>query len=734
MATTQTTTGGGERSLSLPLYLGGLAVTLCGVLTVTYTVADAGFSATAVLLTLVGFVFSLGCRALGTKARIVEWLCWGMIALTLYGGLTQRIDWSVLMPAGVDKNDQRLAVLLCWAAMLRSWALFSDEAVLFSPVLSIAAIGLVASSDLNPPVAAYFGGCVVATAFLLIHSHALRQRALASPQERASRGPGLAGQVGLAALCGLVVIGLSGLLIVPLEAVSKNLSLAGAIRRLARFSSPANAASLTFRFSDDAMLMVGTGAGWSASPQVVMRVTPDDGQPHYWRGRTYDRYVGDGWVSTLDGQTLRVSLPPTLEDDGSQTFLLPTPPRLERPLLTATFDVLGETDGFYYAADPRRLRLYSDFGTEPRLMRDGRLDLGGRSLSQQRYTVMSLTAPDPADPDVQARLRRGGTRYPEDVRRRYLGNLGSSGHALAPGALAYYRKAVAEALRRLPPGRRMPVDKALAIRDWVAARCTYSLAAPPLPEQLDHVYEFLAHTRRGYCDLFASSMAVLCRVAGLPARVATGFAPGEPDGAVFNLRAMDKHAWTEVYFPDEGWLMFDPTAGTRTDGSLPTSQARYHWDWRGFLRGLGPVTLLLALLILTLLLYVAKTEWYDRWRARRAAPARTGTVAASLAPEIGRQYARMAQILGGLGLIRRSVETPDEYAARAEAFLAAQGPGAPSSSVVAALTAHLVAARYAAAPPSPGQVQETERALRAFASAAMRLRWMRVWNTRAIRQ
>ncbi len=116
--------------------------------------------------------------------------------------------------------------------------------------------------------------------------------------------------------------------------------------------------------------------------------------------------------------------------------------------------------------------------------------------------------------------------------------------------------------------------KRFAIRAWVANRCVYSLAVPPIPPEADHVHAFLGDTRRGYCDMFASSMAVLCRTAGIPARLATGFAPGDPDGDSFNLRGEDKHAWTEVYFPRVGWVAFDPTAGSRTDGTVPNAQGK----------------------------------------------------------------------------------------------------------------------------------------------------------------
>ena len=220
--------------------------------------------------------------------------------------------------------------------------------------------------------------------------------------------------------------------------------------------------------------MVGTGDGWSASPQVLMRVAPDDGQPHLWRGRTYDRYVGAGWASTQDGQASPLALS-VQNGDGSQTYAVSGPARGERPLLTAACDVVGDTDEFYYAAEPRRLTLTKAYGDGPRAYPDGRLDLSGRTLDGAHYTTMSLLAPDPMDPTVQARLRLAGTGYPAAVRSLYLGgrdrsffrdSTGREAGGLAPPVAAYLRAAVAQALRGLPPTRRTPIDKALAIRGW----------------------------------------------------------------------------------------------------------------------------------------------------------------------------------------------------------------------------------------------------------------------------
>ena len=89
----------------------------------------------------------------------------------------------------------------------------------------------------------------------------------------------------------------------------------------------------------------------------------------------------------------------------------------------------------------------------------------------------------------------------------------------------------------------------------------YDLSIAPQGEDMDAVEYFLFEQRRGYCEQFSSSLAVMARSQGIPARVATGYAPGEynPFTGLYEIRASDAHAWVEVYFPQYGWTTFDPT-------------------------------------------------------------------------------------------------------------------------------------------------------------------------------
>jgi transglutaminase-like putative cysteine protease len=75
--------------------------------------------------------------------------------------------------------------------------------------------------------------------------------------------------------------------------------------------------------------------------------------------------------------------------------------------------------------------------------------------------------------------------------------------------------------------------------------------------------ECFATYKRGFCQYYATTMAVLLRDLGVPTRLAEGFLPGalDPNTGTETIRASSAHAWVEVYFPGHGWVMFDPTGG-----------------------------------------------------------------------------------------------------------------------------------------------------------------------------
>ncbi|MDQ2687317.1 MAG: transglutaminase domain-containing protein, partial [Armatimonadota bacterium] len=745
MAGLTKTAGAKEAPPSLPLYLAGGMVVLCGIFAANAAISqpDYVWMTRVLVLSGLGLAASYGARRLRVPSGVLDGLVVGLLLLAVLA--MRALPVEELLPVGADKGELRLLAELVWGAAAWTFLLRTDVRVLEICIPVMAALGLAAEVDLNTPVLVCFGVFIVTVIFLLIHQNYLQNsaRAVRTLPRNDAEEPRrlLLAQFAQTALCGLAVL-LAGLIvIVPAQAVFSQLSLAQAIRRLAAGKATPVPAPTALRFSDEDSLNLGTGDGWTASTEVVMQVTPSDGKEHYWRGRTYDRYTGSRWESTLDNthtpirngklsrneRLFRCPVSAALTPGDAPTF------PAGGPEISAIFRVRGETDQFYGASRPREIIMSASVtggGHLPREGADGRLDMEDDQSIHFGYGIVSALAPDLSQPGVEARLRRAGTAYPEEVRRLYLPV--EQNDLTQSSDVDFYRQAVAEATQDLPPSRQDPLDRALALRQWVSQRCVYSLAVPPIPAGDDHVRAFLNDTRRGYCDMFASSLAILCRTAGIPARLATGFAPGEAAGDSFNLRGADKHAWTEVYFPGEGWVALDATEGSASDGSVPSatsSPTAGLWQWLSSLRssfGAGwEMVYPLLLIVLALVGYVLKTEVFDRWRAKRAFPASAPPPQAAPRTALGRRYLRLSRALARIGLPRRASETPGEYAARIQPRLREiereTGVSLPAD-VVPALTAAFTQAAYGS-PAAAVSADALEPALRALEAGSRRVWW-----------
>lgn len=107
------------------------------------------------------------------------------------------------------------------------------------------------------------------------------------------------------------------------------------------------------------------------------------------------------------------------------------------------------------------------------------------------------------------------------------------------------------------------LDEAQLVRealDRFNREFTYTLLPPPLGR--DSVDDFLFETREGYCEHFASAFTVMMRMAGIPARVVTGYHGGFHNaiGDYVLVRQSDAHAWSEIWMQGRGWVRIDPTA------------------------------------------------------------------------------------------------------------------------------------------------------------------------------
>ncbi|MCL6457509.1 MAG: DUF3488 and transglutaminase-like domain-containing protein [Gorillibacterium sp.] len=364
-------------------------------------------------------------------------------------------------------------------------------------------------------------------------------------------------------------------------------------------------------------------------------VTPDDSiaftaktpRLTYWRGETKSIYTGLGWESdpsdatetarieeTASGQRLyflqdseSTDKPSGTDDTGSISSSSPTdstdftssstiadssnssisstPVPKDLIIQTVTLDTMVNNrlfaGGDVVAVDslltrqgapyPAKLVEYDKSNAVLRLT-------GGSGPLASYRIVVSMPVDNPD------KLRSTSETYQADFVDRYL-----SLPASVPDR-------VKELAASITAGAANPYDKATAIAAFLQANYTYSLdKAKVAPVGRDFADYFLFESKNGYCDYFSTAMVVLLRSSGIPARWVKGFAPGEitspisgqstrttiaafsstDDSANYSVtvRNSDAHSWVEVYFPQVGWISFDPTPTQGVSAVITNQQA-----------------------------------------------------------------------------------------------------------------------------------------------------------------
>lgn len=262
----------------------------------------------------------------------------------------------------------------------------------------------------------------------------------------------------------------------------------------------------------------------SLSPERRFTVTSTAAA--YWHVGSYDRYTGEGWF--------RAGRPRKYDS------LLPHPPG-ETITVEQTFRIEGQTRVVPAAWKPTRVN--GSLAANVRVSSTGGLVTTRPLHADEEYMVVSQV------PDVTPeRLRRAGTSAPGQIRNRYLQVPEST-----PSRVE--RKA-----REITGHATTAYDAARAVETWLQENKIYSLEGER--PQGDVADAFIFEMERGYCVHFATAMIVLLRTLSLPARLAHGYLPGQRLGDdTWVVRALDAHAWTEVYFEGVGWVPFDPTPG-----------------------------------------------------------------------------------------------------------------------------------------------------------------------------
>jgi len=313
------------------------------------------------------------------------------------------------------------------------------------------------------------------------------------------------------------------------------------------------------------------------SEEVVMTVRSPI--QTFWRAETFDQWNGAQWTRS-EGRSGRLvengRVTPSSEDiaavdgvDTTQQFRLET----------------GYATALPAAASPVQV----DTAEEIAQRDDGTLWSPGVPLGKgTTYTVEGRQMPV----DDESLLAAGSTAQ-----------AAAEGDETAAAVLEQYARnpvatdRVLALVEQITAGATTDVDKIRAIEAWMGANTTYSLEAPLSPRGVDVVDDFLFESQEGWCEQIASSLVVMARASGVPARLATGFTPGEwdPVGGRYVVRERDAHAWAEVWFADTGWVSFDPTADVPLTGTEEATAGADARDWREIAGGLLLVVGVVAL-------------------------------------------------------------------------------------------------------------------------------------------
>ncbi|HTT21644.1 MAG TPA: transglutaminaseTgpA domain-containing protein [Candidatus Sulfotelmatobacter sp.] len=278
----------------------------------------------------------------------------------------------------------------------------------------------------------------------------------------------------------------------------------------------------------------------------------------HWRGVSLADFDGHTWSNQNDASAL------SRRPDTS--FALPSDGRAARSYATASlqreklihYKVLMEpigTNVFFLA--PWAFSLRGDY-------RQIRGDSGGAIYDYDfQHAISRYEATSDIATPTLAELRTSGRNYPANITETYLR---LPEHGMDPR--------IPQLASQITRSAKTDFDKATVIENYLRTRFGYTLQLPQ-QEVKDPIANFLFERKRGHCEYFASSMAVMLRTLGIPSRVVNGFRSDEFNDITgsYVVRAKDAHSWVEAYYPGYGWQTFDPTPAS--SGGTPHGWGRF---------------------------------------------------------------------------------------------------------------------------------------------------------------
>jgi hypothetical protein len=286
--------------------------------------------------------------------------------------------------------------------------------------------------------------------------------------------------------------------------------------------------------------------------------------PHYWRGQTFDIYTGQEWRSTYRELTDRKPGQP-IEEAFDLKARVPVRTNIE--MLGFNTSVLVAPGEVVHV---NRDYLVQVEDAEDRVQDYASIRATRRAGHRLVYSVDSTVS----DATIE-QLRNAPTEYPDWV-RTYL-------------ELPTMPERVKQLAFRLGEIGDNVFDRVLAV-EFFMRRFPFAVDVPELPGDRDATDYFIFEARSGSASMIASTMAVLVRALDIPSRIVNGFVFGDYDAPTnrFFVNPEHAHTWVEVYFPNYGWLAFEPS-GFRIPVQRSTAAGSNHGSQNPNGSSLGPV-------------------------------------------------------------------------------------------------------------------------------------------------
>ncbi len=298
----------------------------------------------------------------------------------------------------------------------------------------------------------------------------------------------------------------------------------------------------------------------NGDPALTIEIAPSEKSVPYLAAVYYDVFEVTGWRRSESVVLDRVAGTSLLDGTGDQVE-----PAGRREVTISVTPAIPRENVFApempVAIDqPVSVRLVGEAGYLAALERPS---------SSGKYTVTALVPADEANGGpTENRLRVAGRNYPAEIVRLYGQDTVPDG-ALGPNSLALLAEILATSEAN-------PYDLARTTRALLLDPNRFRYDTDVTDEDCQELstVECFATIKAGFCEYYASTMAILLREMGVPTRFVEGFLPGERgfQSGTSLVRNYDAHAWVQVYFPGYGWIDFDPTGSVAQLAPLPSGR------------------------------------------------------------------------------------------------------------------------------------------------------------------